>query len=130
MDAAIKQIVSLLEKRKDILCAVLFGSLVKGDAGPDSDIDIAILANHNLEVHEIMQLISQIASITGRPVDLVDLAQAGEPLLGQILSGGRMILGDDATYAGLISKHVFNSSDFVPYQQRILLERRKKWIGC
>ena len=74
-------------------------------------------------------LIGQIASVTGRPVDLVDLSHVGEPLLGQILREGKKILGDDTVFASLISKHVYNRSDFYPYQQRILRERRATWIG-
>ncbi|UZJ41984.1 nucleotidyltransferase domain-containing protein [Prosthecochloris sp. SCSIO W1101] len=130
MDTQIKQIKELLAKRGDVLCAVVFGSFAKGDVHSESDIDIALLANHSLDVSERMDLIGQIASVTGRSVDLVDLSSAGEPLLGEILSGGVRILGDDSFFACLISKHVFNNSDFVPYQQRILHERRKQWIGC
>lgn len=130
MDTQIKQIKELLAKRGDVLCAVVFGSFAKGDVHSESDIDIALLANHSLDVSERMDLIGQIASVTGRSVDLVDLSSAGEPLLGEILSGGVRILGGDSFFARLISKHVFNNSDFVPYQQRILHERRKQWIGC
>ncbi|WP_287373507.1 nucleotidyltransferase domain-containing protein [Prosthecochloris sp.] len=130
MDTQIKQIKELLAKRGDVLCAVVFGSFAKGDVHSESDIDIALLANHSLDVSERMDLIGQIASVTGRSVDFVDLSSAGEPLLGEILSGGVRILGDDSFFARLISKHVFNNSDFVPYQQRILHERRKQWIGC
>lgn len=130
MDTQIKQIKDILGKRGDVLCAMVFGSFAKGDVHSESDIDIALLANHSLDVSERMDLIGQIASVTGRSVDLVDLSSAGEPLLGEILSGGMRILGDDSVFARLISKHVFNNSDFVPYQQRILHERRKQWIGC
>lgn len=76
-----------------------------------------------------MLLIGQIASVTGRPVDLIDLSHVGEPLLGQILREGERILGDDTVFASLISKHVYNRADFYPYQQRILRERRAAWIG-
>jgi len=38
------------------------------------------------------------------------------------------LLGDDATYAGLLTKHLINTADFVPLQQRILAERRSAWI--
>jgi predicted nucleotidyltransferase len=130
MDAQIKQIKELLAKRGDVLCAMVFGSFAKGDVHSESDIDIALLADHSLDASERMDLIGRIASITGRSVDLVDLSSAGEPLLGEIVSGGVRILGDDSHFARLISKHVFNNSDYVPYQQRIMHERRKQWIGC
>jgi len=60
---------------------------------------------------------------------LVDLSTVGEPLLGQILSGGTRILGDDVRYARMVTRHLFNQADFMPYQSRILRERRQAWIG-
>jgi len=76
-----------------------------------------------------MALISSLATELGRPVDLVDLSTAGEPLLGQILAGGQMILGDHSRYVRLLTRHLFNQADFMPYQSRILQERRQVWIG-
>lgn len=129
MDTETEHIKTLLQEHPGILCAILFGSLVKGNALMESDVDVAVLADHRLDTREKMLLIGQIAAVTGRPVDLVDLSNVGEPLLGQILREGERILGDDTVFASLISKHVYNRADFYPYQQRILRERRKAWIG-
>jgi hypothetical protein len=49
--------------------------------------------------------------------------------LGQILTGGRRLWGDDARHAALLSQHLFNQADFMPYRTRILRERRRAWIG-
>ena len=72
-------------------------------------------------------LIETIGARFGRPVDIVDLYFAAEPILGQIFKGKRL-LGDDASYARLLTKHLINTADFVPLQQRILTERRNAWI--
>lgn len=119
----------LLERRQDIRLAVLFGSLAKGAARSDSDIDLAVGADQPLDAGEKMQLIMELAEATGRPVDLVDFYTVGEPLLGQILAGGRRILGDDFRYARIVIRHLFNQADFMPYRRRILQERRRTWIG-
>lgn len=58
--------------------------IAKGNVLPESDVDIALLANHSLDVSDRMTLIGQLAAITDRPVDLVDLSSVGEPLLGEI----------------------------------------------
>jgi len=119
----------VLNRHPQILLAVLFGSLAKNTAGVESDLDLAVSADRPLEMNEKMQLIEELAYLTGRPVDLVDLSTVGEPLLGQIIVGGRRILGDDTRYALLLSKHLFNQADFMPYQRRILRDRRMAWIG-
>lgn len=109
--------------------AVLFGSLATGRARPDSDIDLAVGAGRALTAVEKMSLIAELAEATGRPVDLIDLHVVGEPLLGQILKQGRRIFGGNGAYAELIKRHVFEKADFMPYQRRILAERRRAWIG-
>lgn len=113
----------------DLKLAILFGSVSTGKARRDSDLDLAVSFDHALSAQTKMALISELAALTGRPVDLVDLATAGEPLLGQILAHGRLILGEKSQLAQLIYRHVIEEADFLPYKNRILAERRQAWIG-
>lgn len=124
-----ERIQQILEKHPHILLAVLFGSLARNAANFDSDLDIAVRADRPLDADEKMRLIMDLAEAIGRPVDVVDLSTVGEPLLGQIMTGGRRLLGDDARYAALLSQHLFDQADFMPYRRRILQERRRAWIG-
>lgn len=112
-----------------IRLAILFGSLAVGKGRPDSDVDLAIDAGRVLDVGTKMALIGRLAECTGRPIDLIDLRSAGEPLLGQILRNGKRLFGEDAVYAELIKRHVFDEADFMPYYRRILAERRQAWIA-
>jgi len=123
------QIRQVLERHNAIRLAILFGSLAKGTAHRESDLDLAVGADHPLDADETMELISDLAEALGRPVDLIDLSTVGEPLLGQIIAGGRRVVGSNTLYAGLLLKHLYNQEDFVPYQRRILKERREAWIG-
>ena len=68
-----------------------------------------------------------IALATGCAVDLVDLSGGPEPVLGEALQG-TLLLGDSRTRAELMSRHMFNVADFLPLRQRILAERRARWI--
>jgi len=119
----------ILEGYPHVRLAVLFGSLAKGNAKKDSDLDLAIATDHALDTKQKMQLTAELATAIGRPIDLVDFASTGEPLLGQIMVHGQRIMGDDAHYARLLSTHLFAEADFMPYQTRILQERRQAWIG-
>jgi len=98
-----------------ITLAVLFGSMAGRRARPDSDVDIAVAAGRALSADEKLVLIGQVPERLGRPVDLIDLHTAGEPLLGEIIRHGRRLLGTDTAYAGLIRKHLFDRADFLPY---------------
>lgn len=109
------------------MLAILFGSLAAGNARPDSDIDLGILAQTPLSADFKLQLIQAIGAEFGRPVDIVDLYHVPEPITGQVFKGVRLI-GDDITYANLLTRHLLNVADFLPLHQRILTERRNQWI--
>lgn len=126
IDERIRQV---LTKHPQILLVVLFGSMVGNTAGVDSDLDLAVSTDRPLDVRGKIQLIMDLAEAIGRPVDLVDLFTVGEPLLGQIIAVGRRILRDDERYALLLSRHLLDQADFMPYRNRILRERRQAWIG-
>lgn len=119
-----------LTTRSDIRLAVVFGSVASGEAGPASDLDVAVAGESQpLSAETKRQLIEKLAATTGRPVDLVDLATAGEPLLGQIIDHGYRLIGSDSDYAELVIRHLGLKTDFLPYRQRLLAERRQAWIN-
>ncbi|CAA9893010.1 DNA polymerase III subunit beta [Candidatus Methylobacter favarea] len=113
----------------ELILALVFGSVAQGRQRPDSDLDIAVAANQPLTAVEKMAIIAALAEQTGRPVDLIDLKVVAEPLLGQILRHGRRLLGSNGEYGRLISRHLFEQADFMPYRNRVLAERRTAWIG-
>ena len=124
------QLTEALDGFDEIRLAIVFGSVGLRQATYSSDLDIAILCDHTISSDLKSTLISVLARTTGRPVDLIDLTRAGEPLLGEILKNGTRILSrDDSAYAELLRKHLFDATDFLPYRNRILAERRRKWIG-
>lgn len=123
------QVSAVLQAFPRIELAVLFGSAARGQERPDSDVDLAVAAGSALSAEEKMALVEALAEHTGRPVDLVDLRTAPEPLLGQILRHGRRLLGSNSAFGALISRHLFEQADFMPYRTRVLAQRRAAWIG-
>lgn len=120
------QLGAALAALPDIRLAYVFGSVAQGHDGFDSDLDIAVLSNRPLTASRKMALIDLLAPLAGRPVDLIDLATAGEPLTGQILLG-RRIHGSNAEHAALMVRHVTDAEDFLPSLNRLLQERRHAW---
>ncbi len=123
----INQLIALLLQFPQIKLALLFGSQVSGNVHPDSDIDLGILASAPLSADFKLQLMQTVGAKFGRPVDVVDLYHVPEPITGQVLKGIRLI-GDDTTCGNLLYRHLLNVADFLPLQQRILTERRNRWI--
>ena len=124
-----QSVLAAISTQPGIQLAILFGSLATGKGDKESDLDIAVDAGRRLNANEKTSLIGELARQTGRPVDLVDIQSIGEPLLGQVLRYGKRILGSDRHFARVLSRHLFDQADFLPYRNRILAERRQAWIG-
>ena len=72
----------------------MFGSQATGQAAPGSDIDLGLLFDKPLSGSDKLGMIEAIGAEFGRPVDIVDLFHAPEPVTGQVFKGKRL-LGDD-----------------------------------
>ena len=126
---AFANIHSVLDRHTDIELAYVFGSMAKGTATAASDLDIAIQTTTPLGAQEKIQIIEEFAAATGCAIDLIDLRNAGEPLLGEILHDGIRLKGTNSAHAEVVSKHLFDSADFLPYVRRMLAERRQRWTN-
>jgi len=51
----------------------LFGSVLRDDFGPDSDVDVLVelAPGHGLDLFDWLEMIDELKAIFGRPVDLV-----------------------------------------------------------
>lgn len=125
----IDQIERVIAGHPELEVVFLFGSMASGKGRADSDVDLAVQAADLLNAADKLALILEIGEATGRPVDLVDLRAAGEPLLGEILTRGKRIRGSHGACAELLRRHLFDAADFLPYVERLLAERRRAWIG-
>ena len=95
------------------------------------------LASRPMRVSELADLVHTDVSTVSRQVstlvelELVSRDQDPDDGRAQALTltaEGRRLLGDNATYAALLTRHLLNAADFLPLQQRILKERRDAWI--
>jgi len=128
-EADVKLLQCMLERHSGLELAFVFGSVARGTARDDSDLDIAVQAAQPLRSSQKIALIGDLAEAMGRPVDLIDFRTAGEPLTGQILTHGRRLMGSAEAHGRLLSRHLLDCADFLPYAQRIVDERRRAWIG-
>lgn len=128
LSETIKQIQTALSDWPEINIAVLFGSLAEDNAHAGSDLDLAVQLTTLITPKQKMELVSDLAIQTGRPIDLIDLRDVGQPLLGEIVEKGIMVRGGTEAKGDLLFKSIMLQEDFAGYQQRILQERRKAWI--
>lgn len=125
------ELASVLARHAGLRLAILFGSAAAGRQRPDSDVDVAVAGPRALSPQERMDLIGELAQLTGRAVDLVDLMSVSGLLLSRVLATGRLLFCTDrALYAELIKKALYDDADLERYRRRILGARRNAWIGA
>lgn len=82
-------------------CAYLFGSVARGEAGPLSDCDVALLFRESLPPHARLEtaaaIIDQVQRIDGTRIDVVILNEAPPALRHRVIRDGRPLFVADDT---------------------------------
>jgi len=129
-DLTIDKLAQRLAREPDLRVAIVFGSVAAGTAGFDSDVDVAVVMERRMRAERREALLQLIEQETGRPVDLVDLRDAGVAVMRAALAGGRVLVCRDPRDLDMLrSKMVTDAEDFLPGLERMLAERRRAWIG-
>ena len=90
---------SLQERLPGLLAVYAFGSRIQGTAGPQSDLDLAVLVAGYADPLALFDLAGVLADVAGCPVDLLDLRAASTVLQHQILVTGQRWWALDAQAA-------------------------------
>lgn len=92
MDKSNKQLRDILQAHTDVLrnrfhvdSLSVFGSVSKGSARPDSDIDILVRYHKTPGIFDFLDLKQYIEVIVGRPVDLVTEGALKRQLKNEII---------------------------------------------
>ncbi|WP_428353520.1 type VII toxin-antitoxin system MntA family adenylyltransferase antitoxin [Methyloprofundus sp.] len=125
-----KQLITWLTGHTEIETAILFGSYSKGTENSHSDMDIAVQlsSGKTITAKEKLNYLIELSKLLEIEIDLVDLNRVGQPLLSQIIKYGKRLIGSQAHYIELTIKNINTTQDFMPYIERMLSERRKKWL--
>ena len=83
-------ILSMLRDRlPGVLAVHAFGSRIQGTAGPDSDLDLAVLVTGYADPHVLWELAGDLEEVAGCPVDLLDLRAASTVMQYQVITTGQ-----------------------------------------
>lgn len=94
-------IATALARRPYLAAAWVFGSVARGDAGPRSDLDVAVLLRHDGdatrdEVDDLSRLASELDRFApGGRVDVLVLGRAGSIVHHQVIQDGVLVLDAD-----------------------------------
>ncbi len=132
--SVLNELQSLVEKLEGVDCAWIFGSTARQEAGPLSDVDVALLFQEGMDsagrAQAAMTLMGKLQRIGGPPVDIVVLNDAPAALQHRVLRDGRLIFcRDTARRVRFEVRAIREYLDFQPVLERydrLLLQRARE----
>lgn len=117
-----------LQQNDKVSAAWVFGSVATGKDRPDSDIDIAVLFIKGLDKHVRfdmrLAIAAELADLTGREVDVIDMQAAPLLLQHQVRRFGYLLFEKDHIYR--VNFDVKSRREFFDFLPR--LEKRNRQI--
>jgi predicted nucleotidyltransferase len=98
----LSRVLEALRKHPNVRLAVLFGSVSRGTARPDSDLDVLVRLRRD-SVRARAALAEDLEVASGRRPQIVSLEQAGDAplLLADVLAEGRVLVDRDGDWPRL-----------------------------
>jgi uncharacterized protein len=130
MDKAIEDsIVAALSSERDVVIAWVYGSVAAGKHRDDSDLDLALMGRHPFTAERLVELADKTGRVARREVDIVDMSTAHGTILEEVLTRGvRISCADKGLYEALTKRFIYEQADFMPLYQRLLRERRDRFL--
>jgi predicted nucleotidyltransferase len=101
----------------------LFGSQAGEGGRPESDVDLAVLADHPIAPGTLFALTGQLERLLGATVDLVDLGTSSTVLRMQVVSTGEVFDDADPAARERFEDLVFSSYARLNEERREILDR-------
>lgn len=91
-----------------LMAVYAFGSRVSGDAGPESDLDLAVLLAGYADPVRLWELGGELEDQVGSAVDLLDLRAATTVMQYAVVTTGERLWAGDALAAALFEAAVLS----------------------
>ncbi|MBF0456054.1 MAG: nucleotidyltransferase domain-containing protein [Magnetococcales bacterium] len=85
----------LRQQLPKLLAIYAFGSRISGDAGPQSDLDLAVLVEGKVDPVTLWHLAGKLADLVGCSVDLLDLRTASTVMQHRVITTGEQLWAKD-----------------------------------
>ncbi len=125
------RIVRYFSRQSEVLAVYLFGSHASGAEHAKSDLDLAVLCDSSRDrqsAHRLqMKYFKELSRVVPENLDIVILNRAGELLVYEVLSRGRLLYQRDASRrVQFEARRIADYLDFAPVMRRMQRGMMKK----
>lgn len=124
-----KKLSDYFSQKKEIDTVILFGSFAKGTFNSNSDIDIAIHSESELDYSELSSIQTDLALLCHREIDLANLSDAEGIFLYQIMTTGIKIKINRTVFVKYLSKALCFKEDFLPTIEYARKEKIRRFVN-
>ena len=118
----IKKAALVVGKKHDLKLAVLYGSLAKGKAKSDSDIDIAVLGKSVLNLSDIIDIADELtAALKINEIDVKSLHFADPLFRHQVMERSVLLYGGELDF---VSFKIYAFRDYVESKSLFVLKEK------
>jgi predicted nucleotidyltransferase len=118
--------IEILKEEFNPIVIYLFGSGAKNRLRDDSDIDIAILTDNEIDAYECFIKAQELADIFNREVDLINLNTSSTVFKAQVVGTGKIIYCRDETKRMYFEMRAFKSYAILNEEREVILKKIKE----
>ena len=126
MESELNKAIEILKEEFNPIVIYLFGSAVRNQLRKDSDIDIAILTENEIEPYVCFMKAQELADIFKRDVDLIDLNTSSTVFKAQVVGTGKRIYCSDETKRMYFEMRALKAYAMLNEEREMILKKIKE----
>ena len=126
MEVKLNKAIESLKEEFNPIVIYLFGSAARNELRKDSDIDIALLTEDEIDPYKCFMKAQELADIFNRDVDLVNLNTSSTVFKAQVVGTGKRIYCSDDTKRMYFEMRAFKSYAMLNEEREVILKKIKE----
>lgn len=126
MESELNKAIEILKEEFNPIVIYLFGSAARNQLRKDSDIDIAILTENEIEPYVCFMKAQELADIFKRDVDLIDLNTSSTVFKAQVVGTGKRIYCSDETKRMYFEMRALKAYAMLNEEREVILKKIKE----
>ena len=126
MESELNEAIQILKEEFNPIVIYLFGSAARNELRKDSDIDIAILTDNDIDPYECFMKAQELADVFKRDVDLINLNTSSTVFKAQVVGNGKKVYCSDETKRMYFEMRALKSYAILNEEREVILKKIKE----